>query len=360
MSFFDTLNFTSSNEDGATEVEALTRGGPPARVLCLTGSGGRPLDMLMADPGEVVALDLNPAQNALLRLKIAAFRALDDAEIPAYLGIAPAETRAALHARVLQAMDREGRVFWEPREGLALGGVWYAGRWEKVLRIGARLNGLYRGRAIARLFAAGGVGEQAAIWERQFDDGLWRGAIRLLARRWIWTRIVGEPGGAFLPSPALVEQRLAGAFRRASARFLFRDSDFASLILRGRHDAAALPLHLRPEAIAITRDRLDRIRIVTGGIGDLGQGALAGFDAFSLSDFGSYTDAAMHAALWERIAAAAAPGARYAERTFLNALPRPPHAEEDPALSAHLSERDRAIVYRVHAGRITGGRGFTG
>ena len=72
MGFFEALDFTSSNEDGRSELTALAGA---RRILCLTASGTRPLDLLLSDATEIVALDLNPVQNALLDLKVAAILA---------------------------------------------------------------------------------------------------------------------------------------------------------------------------------------------------------------------------------------------------------------------------------------------
>ncbi|MCU0882928.1 MAG: BtaA family protein, partial [Hyphomonadaceae bacterium] len=80
MSFATSLNFTSANEDGATELAALASVAGD-RVLCLTASGTRPLDLLLGDASQIVALDMNPAQNRLLALKIAAIRVLEDDDL---------------------------------------------------------------------------------------------------------------------------------------------------------------------------------------------------------------------------------------------------------------------------------------
>lgn len=354
MGFFEKLNFASSNEDGRSELAALA--GPSQRMLCLTGSGTRPLDMLLSEAREVIAIDLNPVQNQLLRLKIAAFEVLDHAEVLAYLGLVPSDDRLGLHHRVRAALPASARAFWAARLRLVRRGVWYAGRWEKVLRFGALGVRAIRGRAIEELFAAQTVQEQAAIWQRRFDDRLWHGAIRALGRPWVWTRVIGEPGGAFLPDPAAVEARLAGAFNRAAGAFLFRESDFASLILRGRNALpGAVPLHLRPENHARIRAALPRLRIVEGGLTDLDRLGIGGVDAFSLSDFGSYTDALAYAACWRAIIGAAAPGALYCERVFMNPLPLPDtRIGLDGALSDRLTAQDRAIIYELRAGQIAG------
>jgi S-adenosylmethionine-diacylglycerol 3-amino-3-carboxypropyl transferase len=355
MSFERTLNFTSANEDGASELAALALS-QRDRVLCLTASGGRPLDLLLGDPGQLIALDLNVAQNQLLALKIAAIRVLDDDALLAYLGILPSDRRLALHARVSAALPPETRAFWDARLGVIRRGVWYAGRWEKVLRFGAFGTGLLRGRHVEALFAASSLEHQAEIWTRHFDDGVWRAAIRLLSQRWFWTRVIGEPGGAFLPPAATCEARLAGRFNHAAHNLLFRESDFAWLIFLGRHDRAALPLHLRPEALPLVRARLDRIQIVHGGLSDLGDDRFGAFDAYSLSDFGSYCRPSDYDACWRGVLASARPGARYCERVFMN--PLTPAADIQARLSpmpdtgAALTAADRAFIYDIRCGTI--------
>ena len=47
---------------------------PDSRVLVITSAGCNALDYLLDDPAEVVAVDVNPRQNALLELKLALIR----------------------------------------------------------------------------------------------------------------------------------------------------------------------------------------------------------------------------------------------------------------------------------------------
>lgn len=354
--FARTLNFTSANEDGATELAALGLQSAD-HVLCLTASGARPLDLLLGNPQRITAIDINPAQNELLRLKIAALRALDDEDVHAYLGIALCPDREALHKRVAAHLSPASRDFWDTRRGTIRAGIWHSGRWERVLRLGAFGTGLIRGRAIDALFAAPSPEAQADIWKRAFDDAVWHGAIRLLSQRWFWTRVIGEPGGAYLPAPADSEARLTELFRRASENILFRDSDFATLLFKGRHTpACALPLHMRPENFATLRERLDRIVIADEGLTGLGAAGLGSFDAFSLSDFGSYCGQADYDACWRGILAAAKPGARWCERVFMNPVsPGPeiaPQIHVDAPLSAALTRTDKAIIYDIRCGML--------
>ncbi len=354
--FSRTLNFTSANEDGATELAALALT-PSDHVLCLTASGARPLDLLLGNPARITAIDINPAQNELLRLKIAAFRELDDEALYAYFGIAGSRHRLDLHRRVSKGLLPASRAFWDARLGAISSGVWHSGRWERVLRLGAFGTRRLRGRSIDRLFAASSLTEQADIWQERFDDRLWHAAVRILAQRWFWTRIIGEPGGAFLPPPADSEARLTGLFRRAAQHILFCESDFAVLLFHGRHTPQrTLPLHMRPETLAIVRERIDRIEIAEAGLDALGTSGLGPFDAFSLSDFGSYCGQSDYDACWSGVLASAVPGARFCERVFMNPVqPGPAIAAAvrlDAEASRALTHRDRAIIYDIRCGTL--------
>lgn len=353
MTFFRNLNFSSANEDGATEIAALAGAG---RLLSLTGSGTRPLDLLMTEAEEVIALDLNPAQNALLALKMAAIAELDHGALLGFLGVAPSDSRLATYDRLRPRLAPGIRAHWDGQRRAIRGGVWYAGKWERLLRWNARALRLFRGRAIDALLAAPTVTDQARIWAERFGDTRLRGAIEMIGRDWIWRWVMREPAGEFLPPPREVGERLAADFADAAGRHLFRESDFAMLIFRGALDPeGGLPVHLRPENFARLRARLPRIRVVEGGLTDLDRLGIGEVEGFSLSDFGSYCSAEAYAACWRGIRAAAVPGARYCERIFMNDLALPfADITEDRALSDRLTRADASIIYRIRAGRIGG------
>ncbi|MCP4129922.1 MAG: DUF3419 family protein, partial [bacterium] len=88
--FFETLNYSSCNEDAYTELKALDIQ-PGDGVACITGSGDRPLHILLGNPAHVCAFDANRVQNFLLELKIAAIKELDYEDYIAFLGLVDAE-----------------------------------------------------------------------------------------------------------------------------------------------------------------------------------------------------------------------------------------------------------------------------
>jgi S-adenosylmethionine-diacylglycerol 3-amino-3-carboxypropyl transferase len=354
MSFFKNLNFSSSNEDGETELDALCG---TKRILCLTGSGTRPLDMLLSGADEVIALDVNPTQNALLDLKVAAIKSLDHCDFLTFLGLGQLRPSGIYYDQVRNQLSPAMRQYWDRNRRLAGSGVWYAGKWEKLLRWNARMLRLFRGNAIRELMSASSVEEQARIWQRRFNDGALRTTVELIGRQWVWKWVMREPAGNFLPDSREVGERLSSSFEHASRTYLFRTSDFATLILQGSLQAdGALPVHLRPENYLLVRERLSRLRIEQGGLSSLKTLAISDIDGFSLSDFGSYVGPEDYAACWRGILDVAAPGAKFCERIFMNDMALPfASIRENRSLSERLTKSDKAIIYQIRAGTIGGG-----
>ena len=344
------LNFSSTNEDGETERAALAGS---RRILCLTGTGTRALDLLLTG-AEVVALDANPAQNALLSLKAAAMRLSTRDDYLGFIGIAPSTGRAKRYAEIRQGLPPAARDYWDGRPRLIASGVFHAGRWERLLRVNAAVLARFRGRAVKAVMSAATVAEQAEAWR----SGLARpGRLRVvetLGRDLVWRLAMREPARAFMPDARAVGERIDAAFAQASRTFLFRDSPAATLALCGRlRPDGALPTYLHPDHYDEVRSALGRLRLVQGALADLGRLELGRFDGFSLSDFGSYCGPAEYRAAWEGVAAVASPGARWCERIFINDMPPPlPAIAVDAALSAKLTAADRSVVYRVRAGVI--------
>lgn len=351
MGFFENLNFSSANEDGESELAALKGA---RRIVCLTGSGTRPLDMLLSDADEVIALDVNPTQNGLLALKMAAMDMLERDAFLAFVGIAESRSRTEVYQRIRPNLSPVVQDHWDRHLGMIEAGVWHAGKWEKLLLWNARFLKLFRGRHINALLAAPSIAVQAQIWEDKFAHSALRTAIEMIGRDWIWRWVMREPAGEFLPKPQEVGKRLDDDFEAAARTFLFRDSDFAMLVFRGRHDAqGALPFHLQRQNYDLVKSRLRRLRIVEGGITVLPQLDLGEVDGFSLSDFGSYCGREFYAACWAGVLAVAAADAKFCERIFMNDMMVPfDTVEVDEALSQKLSASDKAIIYRVRAGVI--------
>jgi S-adenosylmethionine-diacylglycerol 3-amino-3-carboxypropyl transferase len=354
--FFETLNYSSVNEDWRTEAAALQVGSGD-RVLCVTGSGDRPLDLLALGPRAVVAIDRNPAQTALLRLKVEAMRQLPFEGYAAFLGLHAAEPRWRLEVFDLLAPDLgASRAFWERQRRIVADGVLYAGRWERHHRRLSRLARLTRPKAISELFGFEDLQSQRQFLAERWDTRFWRKTYDVLCSPWLARTLFGDP--AFyahvgMPVGDFIYRRMLASLERTLARENF----MVSLALRGTLSPLDLPPSLTPDGVELIRGRLDRLEIVTDDLfTHLESGETGRYSRFSLSDVPSFLTQAQFECLLGGVLRAGLPGARFCIRQFLTRQSFPASAAErlvrEPALEKQLQEEDHAFAYDFIVGAI--------
>ncbi len=347
--FFRTLNYASVNEDWRTEREAL-RPGPEDTVLCVTGSGDRPLDLLACGPRRVVAIDLNPAQNHLLALKVAAMRRYEYDEFAAFVGLASADPRWRREAFLALAgdLEPESHAFWVSRLRVIEMGVIYQGRWERFYRRAAALAQWLRPRAIPRLFEFDDLEAQRRFLRESWDCPLWRLLFQAVCSRAVSRFLLRDPAyyaHRAVPARQWLYRRMTGLLERCLAR----DSFMVSLLLRGRLSPFDLPPYLEPVGYQGIRARLDRLSAVTADLIEFTRERAGAFSRFSLSDVPSFLSAPQFERLLEWVVRFAAPRARVVIRQFLTRYDVPRRLadalERDRDLERRLAAEDHAFAY---------------
>jgi S-adenosylmethionine-diacylglycerol 3-amino-3-carboxypropyl transferase len=347
--FFTELNYSSSVEDGRSELTALQLS-PSDRVLAVTASGLRVLDLLLGDPGEVVAVDLNPAQNALLALHLAALKRLDYDAWLRLLGVRPEPSRHTLYKAVAADLDQGAQAFFAARPRLIAAGPLYQGRWERYLRW-MSWCGAPRRRLVEALFTAPDLEAQYTLWEREWEGPVWRTILAFLGWRSLWSRVVDEPGIHLVDGGFSIASYIHRRFRVLARNTLLRESPYASLAFFGTH-RYLLPLALREENFPILQERAERVRWRTTTLLEAarreGPNSLS---AYALSDFSSYADVEEYRATWEAVRRSARPGSRVCERQFLVKRTAPPVGLiRNATLEAELDNKDDSFIYTFVCG----------
>ncbi len=347
--FFSRLNYSSVNEDWRAEIEGL-RPGPGERILCVTGSGSRPLDLLSHAPLRLVAIDRAPAQNHLLRLKVAAMRALPYEEYARFLGLhdSPAGERLESWDVVRRALDDRTRAWWDGRTRLLADGVLYAGRFERHIRSLGAVMRLLRPVSLRGLLEARDLEDQARFAAQVWDRAWWRAFLRIALSPAVSRVLLRDPAyfrRIAVPPGSWIHARMLWALRRWPAGSSF----MVAFILTGRLPEADLPPYLSAAGFDRIRNRLDGLEIVDGALTGYLERVPERFDGFSLSDVPSYMDGGEFARLIGLVAGRAALGARVVVRQFLTRDPWPAgfgsRLVRLPGLEARLRDLDRSFAY---------------
>ncbi len=323
---------------------------PGETCLSIASAGDNALSMLTADPGRVIAIDLNPAQLACLALRVAAYRRLDHGELLELIGSTPSPRRAELYARCRPALSEDDRRFWDVHPQVVSAGIGDAGKFEDYFRLFRRrvMPLIHRRRTVERLLAGGDREQRERFYESVWNNRRWRWLFRLFFSRWMMGRL-GRSPAFFRYVEGPVADRILARTRHALVALDPADNPYLQWILTGRH-RTALPHALRPEHFDAIRNRLDRLEWRLASLEDvLADPQLPRIDRFNLSDIFEYIAPDACAELLEMLVGRANPSARLVYWNMLAPRSRPDRLadrlEPRDALARQLHERDKAFFY---------------
>lgn len=355
--FYSRLSYSIGNEDSATEAKALTIQ-PDDRVLCVTASGDRTLNLLSHPCREIVSIDVNPIQNHLLELKHAAMELLSFPNYMAFLGLTPYHNRAALFARIALHLSPRALKFWHTHFHLIDRGVIHQGFTEKFVRFFARPIHVVQGRAIEELFTLEKIEDQRSFVAERWNTKFWEKTLNVLLHPVVSRYLIKDPGlylnqeKTFHPGKYIFQKIL-----NYLDRHLANQSLLLSLIMLGKVLPSAYTPYLTREGIENIRPQLDKITIKTDNVlSYLQKSPDESFDAFSLSDVSSYLSKEQFDALTKEIYRTARPNARFCMRQFLSNHQISPQLEQgfvrNRTLEEELEQEDRSFIYRFLTGHI--------
>ena len=352
----DRLYFAQVREDPRAEIAALDPA--PNDSLVVVGSGGcTALSLVAAGAGQVTAVDVNRTQNHLVELKLAAVSSLSRDDTLAFLGAtdAPARDRLETYVRVRPLLSVAARSYWDARLPQVDAGVLGAGVTERFIRaLVAAMRVLVRpGSRLERILACESIGEQRALFAREWNTRRWRLFFALLLNRRVFRRTYDAAFFAHLQQPSFAEH-----FRRCAEYALtelpVRDNYFLHHMITGRYPAGepdGVPPYLTTSGHAAVAEQRERLTLVDGSMTDylriLPDGAVTGFSLSNICEWLAPDDID---ALFAEIVRVAAPGATLCFRNFVGWTEVPPRfrkiIREDRALGDELTKRDRSVVAR--------------
>ena len=355
-------------EDPEVDLRALSLG-PDDHVLTIASGGCNALSYLVGNPARITAVDLNGAHVALVRLKLAAARALPDhASFRRFFANANNTGNPTLYDRYLApALDRTSRIYWERRNLL--------GR----RRIDMFARGFYRygllgwfigaGHALARLhgvnpaimLTAKDRAEQQHLFDTRLAPLLEKPFMRWLLRQPASLYGLGIPPAQYRAlsgdNPGGIGAVLRQRLEKLACGFDISSNYFAwQAFGRGYQPTpnAATPPYLDAQHFDAVRNRADRINVVHGSItATMRERPAASLDAYVLLDAQDWMNDYDLTELWTEITRTAKPGARVIFRTAANERLLPGRIPQDilgcwdynDAASKALDAQDRSSIY---------------
>ena len=343
---FDQIRYAQVWEDADILVEAL-RPRPGDTVVSIASAGDNALALLAEGPERVIAVDLNPAQLACLRLRVAAYRTLRHGELLELMGSRPSARRAELLDRAAATLGADDQAFWAARrEEVLRHGLGGAGRFERYFRLfRSRILPLaHAPRTVRALLEPRSPQERARFYDGRWDNLRWRLLVKTFFSRPVMGRFGRDPA-FFAHVQGSVADHVARNTRQALVEQEPSRNPYLAWILTGTH-GDALPRALREENFETIRGALDRLELAECAFEALADRGVKA-DAFNLSDIFEYMSAPAHEAAYRAVLSIARPGARIAYWNMMAPRRAPAGFEvvRRDAVAAALKLRDKAFFY---------------
>jgi S-adenosylmethionine-diacylglycerol 3-amino-3-carboxypropyl transferase len=346
---FTGIRYAQCWEDADILLEALDVH-PGDTCVSIASAGDNSLSLLTRAPGHVIALDLSPAQLACLELRVAAYRALDHAELLELVGSTPSARRDDLYARCRAGLASETRRFWDARPEAIRAGIGGAGKFERYFALfrSRVLPLVHNQNRVARLLGGGTLEERRAFYRDEWDTWRWRLMFDLFFSRFVLGRAGRDPE-FFRYVEGGVADRILRRAEYAFTELNPAENPYLQWILTGRH-TTALPYALRPEHFETIRANLDRLEWRCQSLEDfVAEAGPRSIDRFNLSDIFEYMSAPQYTALLERLAAAGRPDGRLAYWNMLVPRSRPESLANRllplQDVANRLHKQDKAFFY---------------
>jgi S-adenosylmethionine-diacylglycerol 3-amino-3-carboxypropyl transferase len=363
---FKGLVYAQIWEDPVVDMEGLDIR-PDSRVVTIASGSCNVLSYLIANPAEIIAVDLNRAHIALGKLKLAAVRNLPDYErFRRFFAEADHKDNVALyHAHVAPNLDAESRRYWEGRDlsgrkriAHFTRGIYRQGLLGNFIGLAHLMAKLYRIDLRAVLDAAT-LEDQRIAFETKLAPVFDRRFIRWLTDQPASLFGLGIPPAQF--DHLAGDQRMAEVLRRRLEKlacdFAVADNYFAwQAFGRGyeRGENASVPPYLERRHYEEVRDRAARVRVLRRSYTDILKSQPdASLDRYILLDAQDWMDDVLLTELWGEITRTARTGARVLFRTAAEPSLLPGRVPDEllarweyrQQQSLDLTRRDRSSIY---------------
>ncbi len=326
-------------------------------VISISSAGCNPLNFLCQSPKQLISIDGNPAQNAVLELKLATIARLDhDTLFDIFAARRPARVLDVYRPHLRPLLSPQSREFWDKNLWMAARGLYNYGKMGLAVRlvrfILPRL-GLSR-RLTEQFFELRSLDEQKIWYDKHVAHRLWGP----------WTKWLCESNwfmylcGVHPTQLKLVDGR-HGIYEFVRERIEYvltkvpiYDNYFMSVTVTGKFRGLRVPPYLLPENFETLRTNLSRVRVVNGWLGpyldSLPPGSINKFNLLDIMDW-MVSRPGLLESTWKSILRAAAPGATLIYRSGSYQFPPPEFAARrlvgNEELAARLFAIDRSATY---------------
>jgi len=300
------------------------------RLLVISSAGCNALDYLLAGCGEVHAVDINPIQNALLELKVAAIRRLDFADFDRFFGDGRHPRATLLYNRDLRPnISETSQVYWDRNIHFFNGKGWrdsFYYRGTSGLLAKFLMMHLFHVKALRKpledLINARSLSEQRGIYDAEIKPRLWTKWMHWTLSRDVTMSLMGVPPSQkehmTSQSPGGIGSYIERSLEAVLTELPFHQNYFYRVYMEGRYPREYRPEYVKEENFDLLRDRVRNLHIHTDSVAQVLEKRPLRFSRFVLLDHMDWLSSHRHDELrreWNAIVRRATSSARVIYRS---------------------------------------------
>ena len=351
---FRGIVFNMSWEDPEMDRRAL-RVGPDDTVVSISSAGCNPLNFLCQSPKLLITVDGNPAQNAIVELKLAAIAALDyETFFDIFAARKPMVVSSVYAPKLRPLLSPGAREFWDKKLWMVARNLYDYGRMGlfcRILRWYLAQLGLTASQ-LDRFFELQTLAEQRAWYFKHIAPRLWGPTAKALINfpPFLWLAGVHPTQFKLVDGRHDMYEYVRERVEYALTKVPIYDNYFLSVAVTGRFRGKRVSPYLQEANFATLKRNLDRVRVVNGWLGPyLDTLPAHSVTKFNLLDIFDWMTPEVFEGTMQSVLRAAAPGATLIYRSGSYELP-PPAAVRDrlehhAELSRELLAIDRSATY---------------
>lgn len=357
--YFHRLNYSFGNEDGAIERRALGIQ-TSDRVVCITASGDRPLNLLLDHPQSLISIDSNRTQNALFELKRAAIAHFSFTEYLDFLTSDGSQfvSKDKQLERLKPFLSPPAYLYWQSHRSALNQGILFQGYVEKRCLLLSKVLKFLRRDFLKQLLAFDDLEKQRDFVEAKWDRFWWRRFFQIGFSPSVLKWVASDPGlyenvDTPIPTGLYFYKKMHASLYQQLAKY----NPFLHLLFSGTVPQEAFLSYLTQPAVEHIRRAPSQVEIQTEDIIRYLESSPKGsFSVFSLSDVASYMPQESFERLLQAMIHSSQKGARFCLRQFFSnhhipeSLKR--HIKRDEVLEKESEKQEPFFFYRFLIGSL--------
>lgn len=239
-------------------------------ILSITSGGCNVLNFLIYNPKKIIAVDFNPNQNHILKLKIEAIKHLNHKEFIELLGIVKSNRSIDIYNKIRKYLPKETQAFWDRNSRIIKKGITYNGRQERYIHsIGQYLRYLKGERVLISLLRSKDMKTQTEYFNKNLKDFSWKLYFNIVYNKPVMM-IVKDKFVFNQVDDSSYHIKFRKRVEDAAVRVPAKNNPFMSFALLGYYlDENYYPHYLKKKNFEYLKKRVDRIEIRTGPIQEI-------------------------------------------------------------------------------------------